>query len=225
MKTTFSIFLLGLSVLTPLTLQAQTDSLRQGHFMGYVIENGDTLYVESLPPVYIYNRNAKKDGRIWRDFYRTVHNFAKAYPYALQARERMDTADSILAAGSFSAMERERFLAQTEKDLFAEFEAPLKKLTFTQGRMLLRLIDREIGQTSFAVVKNYRGGLTASFWQGVARIFGADMKKPYDKYGEDKVLEELVRMYHDGRFYYLYFSLFGPPKDTNISPYGTRRVN
>ena len=225
MKTTFSIFLWGLSVLTPLTLQAQTDSLRQGHLMGYVIENGDTLFVESLPPVHVYNRNAKKDGRIWRDFYRTVHNFAKAYPYALQARERMDTADSILAAGSFSAMERERFLAQTEKDLFAEFEAPLKKLTFTQGRMLLRLIDREIGQTSFAVVKNYRGGLTASFWQGVARIFGADMKKPYDKYGEDKVLEELVRMYHDGRFYYLYFSLFGPPKDTNISPYGTRRVN
>ncbi|MFA7089905.1 MAG: DUF4294 domain-containing protein, partial [Bacteroidales bacterium] len=129
MKTTFSIFLWGLSVLTPLTLQAQTDSLRQGHLMGYVIENGDTLFVESLPPVYVYNRNAKKDGRIWRDFYRTVHNFAKAYPYALQARERMDTADSILAAGSFSAMERERFLAQTEKDLFAEFEAPLKKLT------------------------------------------------------------------------------------------------
>jgi hypothetical protein len=225
MKTTFSIFLWGMCILTPLILPAQTDSLRRGHLMGYIIENGDTLFVESLPPVYVYNKDTRKNDKNWREFYRTVHNFARAYPYALQARARMDTADSIMAASNFSAMERERFLAQTEKDLFAEFEAPLKKLTFSQGRMLLRLIDREIGQTSFAVVKSYRGGLTASFWQGVARIFGADMKKPYDKYGEDKVLEELVLMYHDGRFYYLYTSLFGPPKDTNISPYGTRRVN
>ena len=225
MKTTFSIFLWGICILTPLILPAQTDSLRRGHLMGYIIENGDTLFVESLPPVYVYNKDTRKNDKNWREFYRTVHNFARAYPYALQARARMDTADSIMAASNFSSMERERFLAQTEKDLFAEFEAPLKKLTFSQGRMLLRLIDREIGQTSFAVVKSYRGGLTASFWQGVARIFGADMKKPYDKYGEDKVLEELVLMYHDGRFYYLYASLFGPPKDTNISPYGTRRVN
>lgn len=225
MRTTFTFFLWGLCILTPLILPAQNDSLRRGHLMGFIIENGDTLFVESLPPVYVYNRDTKKNDKNWREFYRTVHNFAKAYPYALQARARMDTADSIMAASNFSAMERERFLAQTEKDLFAEFEAPLKKLTFSQGRMLLRLIDREIGQTSFAVVKSYRGGLTAAFWQGVARIFGADMKKPYDKYGEDKILEELVRMYHDGRFYYLYFSLFGPPKDTNISPYGTRRVN
>jgi len=151
-----------------------------------------------------------------------VHNFSKAYPYALQSRARLDRADSILASRPFTAREKEKFLEKTERELFAEFEAPLRKLTFSQGRMLLRLIDREIGMTSFAVVKNYRGGITASFWQGVARIFGADMKKPYDKYGDDKLLEELVLMYHDGRFYYLYFPCSVPPKDPNISPHGTR---
>lgn len=225
MKTRLSLTALIIGLTFPLTLTGQTASRQDGQLMGYIVENGDTLYVASIPALYVYNRDNKKNDKEWREFYRTVHNFARAYPFALQARERMDTADSILANHTFSPREREQFLARTERDLFNEFEGPLRKLTFTQGRILLRLIDREIGQTSFSVVKSYRGGLTASFWQGVARIFGADMKKPYDKYGEDKILEELVRMYHDGRFYYLYFSLFGPPKDPNISPYGTRRAN
>jgi len=89
-------------------------------------------------------------------FYMVVHNFSKAYPYALQSRARLDRADSILASRPFTAREKEKFLEKTERELFAEFEAPLRKLTFSQGRMLLRLIDREIGMTSFAVVKNYR---------------------------------------------------------------------
>lgn len=191
--------------------------------MGYTIEpNGDTLYVGTLKPAYIYNRpNNRQKQKQWREYYRTIYNFAKAYPYALLARQRMDKADSTLAASHFTPKEREKFLAQTERQLFNEFEAPLRKLTISQGRILLRLIDRELGQTTYYIVKGYRGGSTAVFWQGVAKLFGADMKKPYDKYGEDKLLEELVIMYHDGRFYYLYTSLFGPPKDPRISPYGT----
>ena len=65
-----------------------------------------------------------------------------------------------------------------------------------------------MGQTSFYVIKNYRGGAAAGFWQGVAKLFGSDLKKPYDKFGEDKVVEELVQMYHDGVFDYLYYSMF-----------------
>ncbi|MDD2290405.1 MAG: DUF4294 domain-containing protein [Bacteroidales bacterium] len=225
MKTNLSIAVTVLYLLCPLYLKAQAVKQPEGYLMGYVVENGDTLFVSSVPELNVYQRDKKKSDREWREFYRTVHNFSRAYPFALQARERIDKADSIMAVSNFTPRERERFLEKIERDLFAEFEAPLRKLTFTQGRILLRLIDREIGQTSYAVVKSYRGGLTASFWQGVARIFGADMKKPYDKYGEDRLLEELVGMYHDGRFYYLYFSLFGPPKDPNISPYGTRWAN
>ncbi len=220
-KLIFPVFFLFL--LVPAGLSAQVVPT-QGHIMGYVIEDGDTLFVSSIPPLYVFSRDKRKKDKEWREYYQTVHNFARAYPYALQARERLDRADSILNTHSFSVRERERFLAKTERELFAEFEGPLRKLTFAPGRILLRLIDRELGMTSFGIVKSYRGGLTASFWQGVARIFGADMKQPYDKYGQDKQLEELVRMYHDGRFYYLYFSLFGPPKDPNISPYGTRAI-
>jgi len=93
--------------------------------------------------------------------------------------------------------------------LFKEFEKPLRNLTFNQGRMLLKLIDREVGQNSYYIIKGYRGGAAAGFWQGIAKLFGADLKKPYDKYVEDKVLEELVVMYHEGSFPYLYASIFG----------------
>ena len=94
------------------------------------------------------------------------------------------------------------------KQLFNEFEKPLRKMSFSQGKLLLRLIDREIGQSSYSIIKNYRGGAAAGFWQGVAKIFGSDLKKPYDRFGQDRLTEELVQMYQRGTFEYLYYSIF-----------------
>ena len=58
------------------------------------------------------------------------------------------------------------------------------------------------------IIKSYKGGAAAGFWQGFAKLFGSDLKRPYDKYGEDKVVEELVQLYLQGRFDYLYYSIF-----------------
>ena len=74
-------------------------------------------------------------------------------------------------------------------------------------------VERERRFASFlnglpANTKGYKGGITAGFWQGVAKLFGSDLKKPYDKYGEDKNVEELVEMYHQGTFDFLYYSMF-----------------
>ena len=81
-------------------------------------------------------------------------------------------------------------------------------MTVTQGRLLLKLLDRELGRTSYYVIKNYRGSAAAGFWQGVAKIFGSDLRQPYDKYGEDRLVEELVLLYQQGQFDYLYYSIF-----------------
>lgn len=183
---------------------------RKGKLIGYVIqENGDTLFVDKVAPLYVFNRpdNWKKSKQ-WRDYYKTVYNFKKTYPYALLAKEITRDADSTLAHSNFTKKEREKYLRAYEKKLFREFEKPLKGMTISQGKLLLKLLDRELGQTSFYVIKNYRGGAAAGFWQGVAKLFGSDLKKPYDKFGEDKVVEELVQMYHDGVFDYLYYSMF-----------------
>ena len=183
---------------------------RKGVSMGYVLQNnGDTLFVDKMPPLYVFNRpDSWKKSKQWRDYYKTVYNFKKTYPYALLAKEIAQDADSTLANSNFTKKEREKYLREYEKRLFREFEKPLRGLTFSQGRLLLKLLDRELGQTSFYVIKNYRGGAAAGFWQGIAKLFGSDLKKPYDKFGEDKIVEELVLMYQDGVFDYLYYSMF-----------------
>ncbi len=81
-------------------------------------------------------------------------------------------------------------------------------MTITQGGLLLKLIDREIGQSSYQIIREYRGGFNAIFWQGVAKIFGSDLKRPYDKFGEDKITEDLIIMYQNGTFEDLYYSIF-----------------
>lgn len=192
-----------------LFLQSSLFSQERGYSLGYRVEGKDTIYYMNLSEVYLFSwDNKRKKEKEWREFYRLVYNFRKTYPYALIAKEKINEADSILSSQNFNKREREKFIQQFELKLFNEFEKPLRKMTFSQGKLLLKLIDREIGQSSYFIIKNYRGGAAAGFWQGIAKIFGSDMKKPYDRFGDDKLTEELVQMYNRGTFEYLYFSIF-----------------
>ena len=111
-------------------------------------------------------------------------------------------------------MKKDRYITSVQEELFEMFEAPLRNLTISQGALLMKLIDREIGKSSYAIIKDYKNGMAASFWQGVALLFGSDLKKPYDPEGEDAKIEELVKIWESGDFEALYFSLFwkDPPK-------------
>jgi len=181
---------------------------QQGYLVGYLVEQGDTVYQIKLAPIYIFPKPTFKNVKAQREYQRLVSNFRKVYPYALLAKQRLSEIDAAVLAVP-SKKEREEFVKRKEKELFKEFEAPLKKLSFSQGKLLMRLIDREVGQTSYYIIKDLKGGLTAFFWQGVAQIFGANLKKPYDKYGEDKPVEVLVKMYHEGSFEYYYWRVMG----------------
>lgn len=177
--------------------------------IGYELVGKDTLYVDKIKELHVFNRpESWKKSREWRKFYRTVYNFAKVYPYALKAKAIMRDADSTLANSDFTRGEREKYIKSYEKRLFKEFEKPLRSLSINQGKMLLKLIDREAGISSYYTIKNYKGGAAAGFWQGVAKLFGSDLKRKYDMFGEDKILEELRTMYRDGSFWYLYYSMF-----------------
>lgn len=210
---------LKFSLLIFILLHMGCDSFAQNgkkSVMGYIIEqDGDTLIVGKIAPAYSFNRpENRKKSREWRQYYRTVYNFNKVYPYALKAKEILKDADSTLLNSGFNKREKEKYLRSYQNRLFKEFEKPLRNMTIGQGQLLLKLIDREVGRTSFYVIRNYRGGAAAGFWQGIAKLFGSDLKKPYDKFGEDKAIEELVKMYEDGSFFYLYYSLFGVPPGT-----------
>ncbi len=204
LKSTLAFALIFTSFSQPLFSQQE-----KGEAMHYVIEGSDTTFIDNLPERFVFYRPRNKaERREWREYYRTIYNFKKVYPYALKAKEIIADADSTLANSDFTARERERYLKQYEKRLFKEFEKPLRSMSISQGRLLLKLLDRELGRTSYYVIKNYRGGAAAGFWQGVAKLFGSDLKQPYDRYGEDRLIEELVLLYQQGQFNYLYYSIF-----------------
>ena len=120
----------------------------------------------------------RKNDRKWREYYRLVYNFKRTYPYALTAKAKIEEADSIINASNFSKKQRDKFINRFEDQLFREFEKPLRNMTFSQGRLLLKLIDREVGQSSYYLIRNYqRRCQRQAFWQGVPRIFGSDLKK------------------------------------------------
>lgn len=186
------------------------------NFMDYVVENGDTTYMGTIRPAKVYSRLPKQKGREWRKYYRLVHNFSKAYPYALVARKLVREADSTIAADNLRWVRRERYISSIQKELFDVFESQMRKMTVSQGALMMKLIDREVGKSSYNIIKDFKSGLAALFWQGIAKIFGTDLKKPYDPEGDDKLTEELVQIWEAGDFQAFYFSIFW--KDPPVVP-------
>jgi hypothetical protein len=176
--------------------------------MQYIVEGKDTIYIDQIRPSKVYSRLPKQKGKEWRKYYRLVHNFSKTYPYALAARNIVQRADQTIAEKKLKNLKKERYIASIQEELFDIFEDQLRSLTVSQGALLMKLIDREIGKSSFAIIKDYKSGIAAQFWQGIAKIFGSDLKKPYDPKGEDAKIEELVEIWEAGDFEAFYFSLF-----------------
>ena len=188
---------------TGIPAEAQNDR----GFLPYEVHAGDTVYYDQIRPSYIYV--GKKKGRKWAKYYRLVHNFSKVYPYALLAREIMEETDSTFEARKMGSFKRHIHVDKLQKKLFKAYEKPLRRMTVSQGQLMLRLIDRETGAPPYDLIKEYKNSVAAGFWQGVGKLFGADLKKRYDPEGIDRQTEELVQMWQKGEFEGFYYSIFG----------------
>ena len=93
---------------------------------------------------------------------------------------------------------RQAHLKRMEKDLFKEYKPELKKLTFSQGKLLIKLIDSECNQSSYNLLKAYLGGFRAGFWNLFAGMFGASLKSEYDPKGKDAMTERIVILVERG---------------------------
>lgn len=179
---------------------------RGGWYTLKVID-GDTVYFGKLDPVWIFPKG-RKGTKSLRQYYKLVHNFSKVYPYALVARDILRDADDQIATSSLKGRKRDKFIEKKQKELFDVFEKPLRKMTYSQGKLLVKLIDREIGKSPYDIIKDYKSGIAAGFWQGVAGLFDNDLKKRYDPAGDDAITESLVEKWDNGEFPSLYFSIF-----------------
>ncbi|MBN2480523.1 MAG: DUF4294 domain-containing protein [Bacteroidales bacterium] len=157
------------------------------------IVDGDTILISNIREANIYPRQEFDSKRDLRQYERLIYNVKKAYPYALIAGEMFREVE-INLSGMKTEKEQKEYIKQVEKDLKDRFEGELTKLTITQGRILIKLIDRETRHTSYDLVKELRGSFQAFFWQAVARIFGSNLKSRYDPMGEDYLIEEIIMM-------------------------------
>ena len=170
---------------------------------------GDTVFMETLDPVWIFPKGRRMRDGDWRRYYKLVYNFNKVYPYALVGRKMMAQVDSTIAADVSKRSERNRYINDVEKELFRLFEKDIRNMTINQGLVLMRLVDRECGMSAFSIIKTYENGLAANFWQLVARIFSQNLKTRYDPTkGEDAKIEELCKIWDSGQWDSFYFSIF-----------------
>ena len=176
-------------------------------YLTYKVENGDTVFFDTIDPVWIFARG-KKSNKDWRKYYRLVYNFAKVYPFAIAAAEVERIADSTISANKMTRGQRDKFVGAIQKQLFKDFEKTARNMTISQGALMLKLIDRESDKTGYDIIKDYKSGIAAGFWQGIARMFDNSLKSEYDAEGQDRDIEDLVQKWKAGTFRALYWSIF-----------------
>lgn len=188
-----------------------------GGLMHYIVEQGDTIYIDNIAPVWVFPKGVKIKGTDWRRYYKLVYNFNKVYPYALLGRKLVAEVDANIETKGMNRLQKEKYITGMQWQLLGDFEDAIRHMTISQGKLLVRLVDREIGKSSYDIVKDYKNGIAAGFWQGVAKIFGQNLKNHYDPKGEDLMTEYLVQKWESGEFDDLYFSIFMEmPKHTFI---------
>lgn len=191
-KKFFIIFLLF-----PLLSWAQTNPSK-GQVVRGVIIDGDTIPYVVLPVVETSSDRIFKNKREKAKWERLRYNVKIAYPYAIMAAARLKEYDRILSQFA-NLKEREIYTKDAEAHLKKEFGEDLKKLTVSQGRILIKLIDRETGKTTYDVVKDMRGSFSAFMWQSVAIMFNSSLKYDYDSKGDDQLIETAIKLIEDGQ--------------------------
>lgn len=162
------------------------------------IVDGDTIPMFEAPPFEIrdfVHVMTPQERWLWD---RLVYNVKVVYPYAKLAGIKLKEYNKILLAAK-NETEKKRLMKNAEKSLKAEFEKPLKNLNITQGKILLKLVDRETGNCNYELVKELRGTFIAFFWQNIGRLFGYNLKARYDPKGEDHQLETVIYLIDSGR--------------------------
>jgi hypothetical protein len=172
------------------TMRAQTTK-PPPQLVKCVIIDGDTFIHNTLPVFHFFSPKVFKSKKEQEQYNRLVRNVKRVYPYARLAGIKLREYNELMLAAP-TEKARKDLMKRAEDELEAEFGKELRKLTFSQGVILLKLIDRETGQTGYDLVSELRGAFRAFFWQGIGRIFGYNLKMKYEPKTTDKEIEEIV---------------------------------
>lgn len=190
------LFTLLISLLLCAPLFAQNSEIQHLGTSAVVIGN-DTLPINHIQTLYVFPPLKFKNKKAEVEYTRLMRDVKKMYPYSQLAK--ITLRDIKIAVETMpEGANRNKYIKQMENDLVKAYSAELKACTMRQGRILLKLVDREVNQTSYEIIKDLRGSFSAVMWQGVARIFGETLKTEYDAVGEDAYIEYIVCMIEMG---------------------------
>lgn len=181
-----------------LRLQAQDKQSINGDLVPMCIYNGDTIPCVQLRTVYIFRPLKFKNEKERQEYYRLIRNVKKVYPISREINQAIiETYEYLQTLPNEKA--RQKHIKRVEKGLKDQYTPRMKKLSFAQGKLLIKLIDRQSNSTSYELVKAFMGPFKAGFYQTFAALFGASLKKEYDPQGEDKLTERVVLMVENGQ--------------------------
>jgi hypothetical protein len=157
-----------------------------------VIYNGDTIEAKTLEYVYLYSQLTQSQVNANAKYNRLRNAVYVTYPYARRAGVIMNDINAKLQ--NIPGTEaRKKYIKTREAELKKEFTDPLTNLSIYQGKVLMKLINRETGNNCYEIIKDYRGGFTARFYQTVAFFFNSNLKQPYDAKNDDAIIEKFVQ--------------------------------
>jgi len=158
----------------------------------YVTPEGDTIPMGYMYPVEVYTRMPLRWKQYWAEWTRLRNAVYVTYPYAKAAGKIMNEINVQLAHVTDKA-QRKAIIRAREKELRQEFTSKLTQLSIYQGKVLMKLINRETGNNCYEIVEEYKGSFTAGVYQSVAFVFGTSLKQSYDPADKDKAIEAIVK--------------------------------
>lgn len=192
----FSAFLLSFMAVHS-NAQEQTTTMN-GYLVPACIYEGDTIASLRMPTLYVFKPMNFKNNKQKQQYNRLVRNVKKTLPIAKEVnRAIIETYEFLLTLPDDKA--REKHLQAVEKSVKEQYTPRMKKLTLSQGKLLIKLINRETDSSSFELVKAFLGPFKAGFYQAFAAIFGASLKKEYHPEGEDAMIEQIVLLVESGQ--------------------------
>ena len=191
MKNTFlNIIILLIALSSALPAKAQNDDRRM-YIVGAMAHKGETIPHIQLPTVHIFPPLTFKSSRERKRYDRLVYDVKKTLPLATEIRKIIiETYETLQLLPDEKA--QKRHIEKLEKELKDVYTPKMKKLTLRQGKLLIKLVDRQCDQNAYQLIRLFMGSFKAVFYQSFASLFGASLKKSYDPYGEDSLTERVV---------------------------------
>ena len=168
------------------------------YYNGMVEYDGEMIPSFTYGDVYVFKKLVFKNARQAKKYYNIANNIKKVYPIACEIQRTVNRTIAHLDSLP-TKKEKDAYLKQAEKDLKAEYYPKLRKLTFSQGKLLIKLIDRQCEMTGYQLIKKYMGSFKAGFYNAFASLFGASLKKEYDAEDEDIMTERAILLIESGQ--------------------------